>query len=179
MQHTIPNGRVLTFGYDSHIKHRLGPCRNTSTVYDIAGDFLVALEASRRKEPSRPVVFVAHSLGGIIVKETLRRSNLSPHIHLRKVCESTTGIVFFGTPHGGADPRNLLLKVAESLFKAFGAQVNDHIVNALLPSSERLRELRDEFSPIAFERGWAVHSFQEQYGIRWLNGKKVGLSVHI
>jgi hypothetical protein len=146
---------------------------NKSTVYDIAGDFLVSLEANRRKEPSRPLVFVAHSLGGIIIKEMLRRSNLTPQIHLRKVCESTVGMIFFGTPHGGADPRNFLLAIAEKLFKAFGAQVNEQIANTLLPSSERLCELRDEFTPIALERRWAVHSFKEQYGVRWLNGKKV------
>jgi hypothetical protein len=143
-------------------------------VYDIAWDFLVSLEANRTKDPSRPVIFVAHSLGGIIVEEALRRSNLAPHIHLRKVCESTIGMIFFGTPHSGADPRNFLYSAAEKLFKAVGGQVNEQMVNTLLPSSERLRELRDEFTPIASERGWAVHSFQEQYGVRWLNGKKVG-----
>ena len=176
LQHTIPNARVLTFGYDSHVKHWLGPSVNKSTVYDIAWDFLVSLEANRRQEPSwssRPLVFVAHSLGGIIVKEALRRSHLAPQIHFRMVCESTVGIIFFGTPHGGADPRNFLCNVAEKLFKAVGVQVNEQVVNTLLPSSERLRELRDEFTPIISERGWVIHSFQEQYGIRWLSGKKV------
>lgn len=174
VQHTVPNARVLTYGYDSHIKHWLGPRVNKSTVYDIAWDFLVSLEANRRQEPSRPVLFVAHSLGGIIIKEMLRRSNQTPQINLTKVFESTVGIIFFGTPHSGADPRNFLCNVAEKLFKAVGAQVNEQIVTTLLPSSERLRELRDEFAPMVLERRWTIHSFQEQYGVRWLNGKKVG-----
>jgi hypothetical protein len=173
VQHTVPNSRVLTYGYDSNIKHRLSGIVNKATVYDIAGDFLVSLEANRRQNPSRPVLFVAHSLGGIIVKETLRRSNRNSQLHVRKICDSTIGIIFFGTPHNGADPRNSLHSFAERLVKAVGVQVNKQIVNTLLPSSERLKELRDEFIPIALEHRWVIHSFQEQYGLKILNGKKV------
>ncbi|KAI9778856.1 MAG: hypothetical protein M1839_007819 [Geoglossum umbratile] len=106
---TVPSARVLTYGYDTHIRHKLGPPLNKSTVYDIAWDFLVALEAERRAEPLRPALFVVHSLGGIVVKEMLRRSS-SCHrgqTHFQHIFSSTMGIVFFGTPHGGADPRGI------------------------------------------------------------------------
>jgi hypothetical protein len=174
VKHTVPNARVLTYGYDTHIKHYLGPSVNKCTVYEIASDFLVALEASRRQNPSRPILFVGHSLGGIVIKEALRQSKHASQSTLRNVFKSTIGIIFFGTPHSGADPRNFLCSVAEKLFRAMGAQVNEQIVDALLPSSERLRELREEFPQMAIERKWAIHSFQEQYGVRLLNGKKVG-----
>jgi hypothetical protein len=42
-----------------------------------------------------------------------------------------------------------------------------------LPSAERLRELRDEFSPMAHQQKWIIHSFQEQLGSRLLSGRKV------
>ncbi|KAL2004105.1 hypothetical protein VTN02DRAFT_325 [Thermoascus thermophilus] len=61
---TVPNARVLTFGYDTRIRHCFGPPVSGNTVYDIAWDFLVALEAERRQDASRPVLFIAHSLGG-------------------------------------------------------------------------------------------------------------------
>lgn len=67
---TIPNARVLTYGYDTHIRHRFGSQINKSTVYDIAWDFLVSLEAARRYEPMRPLLFIAHSLGGIVVERS-------------------------------------------------------------------------------------------------------------
>jgi hypothetical protein len=38
---------------------------------------------------------------------------------------------------------------AEKVIKAAGSSANEQIANTLLPSSERLRELREEFSPIA------------------------------
>lgn len=180
VQETVPNARVLTFGYDTHVRHMLGRPVSQNTVYDIAWDFLVALEAERRLDPSRPVLFVAHSLGGIVVKEMLRRSSSShlsqPQLH--DVFESTIGIMFFGTPHGGADPRGVLQHVAEKAIKAAGFSVNKQIVDTLLPSAERLRELRDEFSPMAHQQGWIIHSFQEEIGVNLLGGHKVRSVVH-
>ncbi|KAK8071197.1 SesB protein [Apiospora hydei] len=170
---TVSNARVMTYGYDSHIRHRLGPERSRSTVYDIAWDFLVALEASRRSDPERPISLIAHSLGGIVVKEMLRKSSTCGQSHLRPVFSSMVGVVFFGTPHGGADPRSFLKTVAEHLLRATGFTVNQQIADTLLPSSERLRELRDEFAPMARQQGWAIHSFQEQTGVKALNGGKV------
>ncbi|KAE8454451.1 hypothetical protein EG329_000074 [Mollisiaceae sp. DMI_Dod_QoI] len=170
-----PNARVLTYGYDTHIRHWTGPPVSRNTVYDIAWDFLVALEAERRLEPSRPVLFIAHSLGGIIVKEMLRRSGSCylSQSQLHDIFKSTIGIMFFGTPHGGADPRGFLHHVAEKAIKAAGFSVNKQIVDTLLSSSERLRELRDEFSPMAHQQGWIIYSFQEQMGIKALSGQKV------
>lgn len=172
---TIPNARVLTYGYDTRIRHRLGSPVNKSTIYDIAWDFLVSLDGVHRSYPSRPLLFIAHSLGGIVVKEALRRSRgcQMNQTHLHGIYESTSGIIFFGTPHGGADPRGLIQHIAEKCVRVMGFSVNEQIINALLPSSERLRELRDEFAPMARQNNWIIHSFQEEYGIRALNDKKV------
>ncbi|RYP71044.1 hypothetical protein DL769_004757 [Monosporascus sp. CRB-8-3] len=171
---TVPFARVLTYGYDTHIRHWAKSPVNRSTVYDIACDLLVALESERRTDPSRPILFVVHSLGGIVVKEMLRRSS-SCHMgqtHLRHIFESAIGIIFFGTPHAGADPRGFLHRIAEKVIKATGFSVNEHIVNTLLPSSERLKELRDEFGPMAQQQKWIIHSFQEQFGVELLSGHK-------
>ena len=175
----IPDSRVLTYGYDTHIRHKLGPAGSQNTVYDIAWDFLIALEAERRVEPSRPVLFIVHSLGGIVVKEMLRRSSdyCQSQTHLRHVFISTVGIIFFGTPHSGADPRGLLHRVAEKALKAAGFSINEQIVNSLLPSAERLKELRDEFGPRAHQQEWMIHSFQEQHGVALLGGQKVSAPI--
>jgi len=105
----------------------------------------------------------------------LRRSSgcNGGQIHLHGVFESTIGIIFFGTPHGGADPRGFLQHIAEALIKIAGVQINKQIVNTLLPSSERLKQLRDEFGPMAAQQSWIIHSFQEQLGVMALSGQKV------
>jgi hypothetical protein len=169
---TITDARILTYGYDTNIKHFIGPPISRNTVYSIAGDFLVSLEAERRLEPLRPILFIAHSLGGIVVKELLRRASRNQE-HFRNIFNSTIGIMFFGTPHGGADPLGFSQSIIENLAKAVGFRVNKQIVDSLLPSSERLMELRDEFGPMAQEEKWMIYSFQEQLGVSALNGNKV------
>ena len=171
----LPTARVLVYGYDTNVRHSLGASISKNTVYDIALDFLKSLEAERRSQPARPLIFVAHSLGGIVVKEALRRSHgfESHHNHLHQIYESTAAIMFFRTPYKGADPRGLLQHIAEKVARAAGLTVNEQIVDTLLPTLERLRELHDEFAPMARQKNWIIYSFQEQYGVQLLNGKKI------
>lgn len=49
----------------------------------------------------RPIAFVAHSLGGILVKIILRKSSESRDSDWRAVCDSTKLVVFLATPHVG------------------------------------------------------------------------------
>jgi len=166
----------MTFGYDTRIKHFLGSPKSKNTVSDISWDLLVGLEVERRSDPNRALLFVAHSLGGIVTKEALRRSyGCQMHQpHLRTIYEATRGIVFFGTPHSGADPRGIIQHIIQGLAKIAGFSPNEQIVATLLPSSERLRELRNEFGPMAHQQKWTIYSFQEEYGVKLLNNKKVG-----
>ncbi|KAI6086309.1 hypothetical protein F4821DRAFT_128914 [Hypoxylon rubiginosum] len=165
----------MTFGYDTRITHVLSSPPSTDTVYQIAGDLLVALDARRSNTSSLPIVFIVHSLGGIVLKQMLRRSYSSQlsQRHLHSICMSTKAAIFFGTPHGGADPCGIFLGALKKVFKLIGFEVNEQVVNTLLPNSERLMELRDEFAPMAQNYGWSIHSFQEGVGLKVLNWSKV------
>ncbi|MCJ1405012.1 hypothetical protein MMC11_008238 [Xylographa trunciseda] len=175
LKHTLPNARILTYGYDSLIGHRLGQPVSTNTILDVGQNLLVSLAAQRRLQPSRPIIFVAHSLGGILVKEVLRRSESHREYQrdFYSVYNSTVALMFFGTPHRGADPQALVRSVTEKLLRAALFLPNDTLINGLLPNSERLKELREEFSKMLQTKRWKVYSFQEQYGIPILNGKKI------
>jgi hypothetical protein len=171
---TLLGARVLTYGYDTHIRHVFSGPVSQNTLYDHATDFLAALEAERRGAPSRCLILVAHSLGGLLVKEALRRSRGYDKVApLRQIFEYTLGVIFFGTPHSGADPRSVAHRVVFSLAKGVGFKVNESIVESLFPSAEYLKQLRDEFRRMVEKREWLVHSFQEQYGMSGLFGKKV------
>ena len=66
----LPNFRVLTWGYDVDIDHALSGA-STATIFQHAGNLLSDLADARvsKEAEKRPLVFVAHSLGGIVVKD--------------------------------------------------------------------------------------------------------------
>ena len=66
----IPNCRILSWGYDVDIDHVLSSA-STATIFNHAHNLLAALTDARMEGQSRtrPLIFIAHSLGGIIVKD--------------------------------------------------------------------------------------------------------------
>ena len=51
---------------------------------------------------SRPVIFVGHSMGGLIIKKMLLLAQSSQHQNIRSLAENTKGVVFYSTPHEGS-----------------------------------------------------------------------------
>ncbi|KAI8626193.1 ankyrin [Xylariaceae sp. FL1651] len=160
----IPQARVLTFGYDTNIRHSLGGPISQNRLSDHAGDFLAALEGCRHRNPCRPLVFIAHSLGGLLVKDMLRisKSYESSQPDRWRVYESTASLLFFGTPHAGADPRNALHRTLTNIIKALGFRVNNEIVQTLMPGAERSKLLADDFLKWTSACGWDIYTFQEE-----------------
>ncbi|MFC1676636.1 esterase/lipase family protein [Planctomycetota bacterium] len=60
---------------------------------------------------SRPVSFICHSLGGLIVKQILRSSIIDAHLGQCQIYDNTRGVVFLATPHRGSALANLFSKV--------------------------------------------------------------------
>ncbi|KAI5921697.1 ankyrin [Camillea tinctor] len=171
----IPNGRVLTFGYDTHIRHKFVGQPSRNRLKDHAEDFLVALEDCRISDPKRPLIFIAHSLGGLLVKDTLRISKdyIEDRPERASIYTSTASLAFFGTPHGGADPLGTAHETIINLSKALGFQVNKEIVRLLMPASERLELLRDEFQRMVHDQNWHIYTFQEEFAQSGLSCKVV------
>ena len=72
----FPNVRVLTYGYDSQVsKFFKGPA-NQSGILAHGESLMHALEVQRRGCRQRPILFLVHSLGGIILKQVRIRSLL-------------------------------------------------------------------------------------------------------
>ncbi|KAH8884927.1 hypothetical protein GQ53DRAFT_602649, partial [Thozetella sp. PMI_491] len=174
---TVPNSRILTYGYDTRVRHWLNGPVSTKSLHDHGWDLVCSLEARRRAsgEFHRPILFVSHSLGGLVTQEALKRSreSASTKPHFYAVFKSTVGVLFFGTPHRGADPRNLFLKILSISAQAIGVQVNQNIVTTLVPDAQRLSQLRDAFSAMCHERNWQIYSYQEEYGLTALFRRKV------
>lgn len=52
---------------------------------------------------ARPILFICHSLGGLLVKQILRKANDSPEPVKNDIARSTRAVLFLATPHAGAD----------------------------------------------------------------------------
>ena len=65
----FPRARITTFGYDSAISHWFSGPDMQADIPQYGQSLLNALEMMRRQHGERPLVFVAHSLGGLILKD--------------------------------------------------------------------------------------------------------------
>lgn len=74
--------------------------RGRSTYEDRAVS--LAHKFTTRDLGSRPIVFVTHSMGGLMVKEIVVRSLTSPDPEWKRLVNQIRGIVFCGTPHRGS-----------------------------------------------------------------------------
>lgn len=63
---SIPEARILTYGYDSRVAFG----SSASNITDFARDLLERIRAKRRKSAQeRRIIFVCHSMGGIVFKK--------------------------------------------------------------------------------------------------------------
>ncbi|KAH6641057.1 hypothetical protein F5144DRAFT_599720 [Chaetomium tenue] len=159
------NARVLTYGYDSRISNFFKGPANQSGIVAHGIALMRALEVERRSCRRRPIIFLVHSLGGLILKQALGRSKnaLSNQHGLRDVFESTYATIFFGTPHRGSSYANMGV-LARDIAVIAGFDARDTILRSLEPDAEILTILSDEFARMLLEGSFKVHSFQEGMG---------------
>ncbi|KAH9239562.1 hypothetical protein K456DRAFT_951639 [Colletotrichum gloeosporioides 23] len=98
----IDKARILTYGYDAYPMSK--SVASSNRLIDHASNLLNDITMNRTNHGSnqRPLIFVAHSLGGPVCKKALLQSRHHPEAHLRDVFNSTKGVIFMGTPHKGA-----------------------------------------------------------------------------
>jgi protein SERAC1 len=98
----LPKARILTYGYDAYIMRR--PVASSNRLIDHATNLINDLTTDRAScnASSRPLIFVTHSLGGLVCKEATLLSRNNPEVHLREIFDHTKGIMFMGTPHKGS-----------------------------------------------------------------------------
>lgn len=149
----LENARVMLFGYNADVSPTLD--ENRARVLGIARGLLANLANYRRRpqERDRPLIFVGHSLGGLVIKAVSRNLLLACNqtetqqalVEARSVLESkidewdriynsTGGIIFFGVPNVGSDAsRQKRLRLLERV----------HVINIppLLEQALRLHSL--------------------------------------
>lgn len=90
-------------------------------------------------------MFVAHSLGGLLVKRAIQLSQVHTDTSLRGVEQLTCGIIFLGTPHQGsalADMASIFARIISTIAKRHVTATN---LQVLRTNSEATKDVEDWF----------------------------------
>lgn len=180
----VSNARVMSFGYNSALQFS----KSTADTYTFADQLLEALMSKRGSdiERQRPIMFICHSLGGIVAKQVsllfsgtvakiiLRTIKAINRAHererYRSLLEQTFGIAFFGTPHNGSSIASWSTILASILSAvSLGTSTNTQISKDL----ERHSRILENISRSFVERGQRLDilSFYELEKIDLFNFK--------
>ncbi|XP_030628325.1 protein SERAC1 [Chanos chanos] len=148
-----PSLRILSVEYDTHLSDWRSKCpvenQRKSLAYR-SRELLNKLKAAGVGD--RPVVWVAHSMGGLLVKKMLLDASNDPD--LRSLIKNTKGILFYSVPHRGTSMAEYSVNVRYLLFPSIE-------VRELCRDSPALRDLNENFLNIAKDQKFKVLSFAE------------------
>ncbi|EFQ30905.1 uncharacterized protein GLRG_06049 [Colletotrichum graminicola M1.001] len=137
----VPNIRVLIYGYDT----TLPGSRSKQSIEDLGGILVERLVAFRARDGTtrRPLIFIGHSLGGLLIKEALIRARNSRDVDIADLAKACYALLFFGVPNLGL--RN------EQLRTMVRGQPNDALVHDLIVDNDSeastfLKRLADDFA---------------------------------
>ncbi|KAK2055217.1 hypothetical protein LY76DRAFT_520869, partial [Colletotrichum caudatum] len=137
----VPNSRVLIYGYDT----RLEDSRWKQSIEDLGGILLERLVAFRARDGTirRPLIFIGHSLGGLLVKEALIRARRRSDGAIADLAKACYALLFFGVPNLGLRNDQLMTMVRG---QPNAALIHDLIVDNDSEASTFLKRLADQFS---------------------------------
>lgn len=148
-----PNLRVLSVEYDSHLSDWMAKCPAENQRKSLAyrsQELLKKLKQAGVGE--RPLVWVAHSMGGLLVKKMLLDASGDPDMD--DLLNNTKGVLFYSVPHHGTFMAEYSVNVRYLLFPSIE-------VRELCKDSPTLLSLNENFLNIAKEREIKVLSFAE------------------
>lgn len=155
MREQLPEGRarIWSYGYPADIGFQ------TSQIYDFALSLLQEVRDIRSGYEERRIIWVCHSLGGIVVKRALNEAcGQSQYIDIFR---ATVGITFLGTPHQGSGTATIG-QIAAGIAGAFvpGAQIlNRGLLRNLERNSTTLFETSNRFASICSK--FKIYTFYE------------------
>jgi hypothetical protein len=142
----IPRARFITYGYDTAVV----ASHSNQGVHELAHTLLDGLVTFRQRTQTqqRPLLFVCHSLGGVVLKEALVMSSKLTDVKQKKLLEVMTvayGLIFMGVPNLGLKHNQLETVVKGRRNERF---IRDLLVNSDGEASQILSHLTNEFSDL-------------------------------
>ncbi|KAH0543097.1 hypothetical protein FGG08_002523 [Glutinoglossum americanum] len=145
--------RILTWGYDTKVISEFFGTSDQQNISQHGNDLMVGLQQERKND----------------ALDNSKRSTHQPQY--LPIYESTKGIIFLGTPHGGSTSTNWGL-LASNLTKLALQGPSERVMKGLKPNNELLENLRKAFLQMLEDNNFKIHSFYETkpmlgaYGLR-------------
>ena len=158
LHRTIPSARIMIFEYESQW---FGKGSIDQKLLNVANQLLRALLHRRQRGSTRPIVFVCHCLGGIVVEKALINAKLRQSEY-PEIFTSVVGCVFLGTPFRGTRSQTKASALAE-MAQTVGLGKESGLVKLLEQGSEALKDYLEQFAHLAKESNMRVFCFFEQH----------------
>ncbi|KAI1374940.1 hypothetical protein F4677DRAFT_148348 [Hypoxylon crocopeplum] len=124
----ISGARIIAWGWTGTL--------GSNGTFSEQAESLLADISRIRSGTNRPIIFIGHGLGGLVIKEALVTAAMSriygAHVELGNVYPRTIGCIFLGTPHVRSGKRSLGECIAAAA-----------LLSPSTPNSQLLRSLRD------------------------------------
>ncbi len=134
----FPSTRFMLYGYNTELLNT----HSFQRIQDIAITFVNHLRAiTHAPGTRRRLVFIAHSLGGIVLKQALVDLALSHEPLDSKLFETISGAIFFGVPNYGM--------VVSQLVALAPGKPNNKLIEQLKEGSVYLSRLEGAFESLS------------------------------
>lgn len=128
----LPGARALCYGYDT----KLHDSQSFQLIPDLAMALINQLETyGWNSSSAKPITFLTHSLGGLVLKEALVR--VASDKAYKRLLDNVKGAVFFGVPNLGMEQQHFHTVV--------GNNPNQNLVDDLARGSNYLNQLHKRF----------------------------------
>ena len=164
------HANVLVYGYNADVySSRNDRSASNNFIHHHAQTLVTTLTHYRKSEGTlkNPIIWVVHSLGGILTKRALLYSNdvrTENHDDLRSVYVSTYGIIFLGTPHTGsglATWGHMLQAMSEAVIPRKFLETEPVLIKTLRKDNETLQNINNHFLDI-YQR-FQIHMAHENH----------------
>lgn len=155
----LPGSRMILYGYDSQLQSS----GSFQGIDDLARGFLQLL---RRLRTTRGITFLAHSLGGLIVKSAIVQLEASSDPIDQQIFSKIIGAICFAVPNLGIEQRHFLLVTR--------GYRNEALIEDIARISNYLRNLDKRY--LDNQRLASIHFFWA-YETRESNTTRVGIKA--
>lgn len=180
-----PNLRIIGINYETALtewsaKHTC-PCeKGKGTLQNRSDELMKSLAASGLGQ-DRPIIWVGHSMGGLLVKEMIVQAWNDDNEDVRKLALNTRGILFLGTPHKGSSIAKLKQHIKFLLSPTIEVKELEENGSFLLSLHEKflnyLTEMKDKVNIVSVVEGSPTMLTSFKFPVRIVTQESAKLQI--